>query len=79
MKKFHFREATPLIEFIEQHRNQIVGHPLNELLTHYWPVKNRKVISDELVVLKLDNYCLVVDYVFYSDLTLIVCDEVAPC
>ena len=71
----HFEEATPLIDFIEQHRKQIVGHRLNELLTYFWPKKNRCVISDELVIVKIDNYFLAIDYVVCSDISIMVYTE----
>ena len=71
----HFDEATPLIDFIEQHRSQIVGHQLKELLTHFWPMKNRCVISDELVIVKIDDYCLAIDYVVRSDISIMVYTE----
>lgn len=73
MKSFYFEEATPLIEFFEQHKNSIIGHTLEELITDNWPVKAQRVLSDTPVILKLDNCILVVTYFFPSSVEIRVC------
>ena len=75
MKSFYFEEATPLIDFFEQHKNNIIGHTLEELITDNWPVKAQRVLSDTPVILKLDNCTLVVTYYFPSSMTIRVCTE----
>lgn len=75
MKVLQFYEATPLIDFIEQHRSDIIGHTLTELFTFFWPYRNRRVMSDEPIIFKLDNCFLVVNYLIYSDMEIVVCSE----
>lgn len=67
MKEYSFDEATPLIDFIQKNRDRIIGKTLNNLYINYWPEYTRYVISDEPVILSIDDYCIVLDYILISD------------
>ena len=68
MKKYHFKEATPFIAFIEKYKSQIIGNTLNKLHTLYWPEPNWRTMSDETVILEIGNVCVSIDYFIPSDI-----------
>ena len=70
MKIISFTEATPLIDYIEKYREEIVGHTLKHLFINYWPGKNGASSSDEPVILELDSICLLIEYLVLSNLTI---------
>lgn len=70
VKTFHFEEAKPLLKFIELHYKEIIGHRIKTLYISYWPETDRHIMSDEPVVLEMDNGCIMLEYLAYSDLTI---------
>lgn len=70
MKAFHFTETQPLLHFIESHASEIIGHTIKSLYINYWPGMDRRRMSDEPVVLEMDNRCILFEYLIYSDLTI---------
>ena len=70
MKEFRFDEATPLIEFIENNKHRIVGQTLQFFHNAFWPDLYREnVMSDEPIIIELDDYCLLINYLLLSDIT----------
>ncbi len=72
MKKYHFTEAEPLIKFIDDNRNVIIGSTLKYLHTLYWPFRGRISYSEKPVILEFDDFCVVIKYFVYSDIEIIV-------
>ena len=70
MKTYTFTEAKPLLDFIESHSKEIIGHRIKTLYINYWPELDRHIMSDEPVVLEMDNGCILLEYLIYSDLTI---------
>lgn len=75
MKQYRFKEAKPLISFIEKHKTEIIGHTLKGLYIEYWPGKGRYSMSDLPVVIEMDSYYIVINYVVLSDLKITICRE----
>ena len=69
MKCYQFYEATPLLKFIEVNRDNLIGHALFNCSNYIWR-DSKKYYSDEPFVLELDTVCLIVNYLFLSDLQL---------
>ena len=76
MQEYRFKEAAPLVKFIESHETDIIGQPLKNLYIDYWPNRNRSGISDRPVVLELGNRYIVVYYLVPSDLRVLIGDRV---
>lgn len=72
MKKYHFTEAEPLIKFIDDNRNVIIGSTLKYLHTLYWPFRGRISYSEKPVILEFDDFCVVIKYFVYSDIEIMV-------
>ena len=72
MKEYNFTEATPLIDFLDSHRDSIIGSCLKNFYVHYWPNYGSYIMSDEPVVLQLDDRFVVVYYFLPSDIEIIV-------
>ena len=72
MQVFDFTEAEPLLRFIESHSKEIIGHAIKSFYIDIWPMLGRDDISDEPVVLEMDNGCIQFTYLVYSDLTITV-------
>ena len=70
MTKYEFLEATPLIDFVEENKSKIIGHTLAAFYMDIWPPVGRSQISDMPMVLELDDYCLVVNYLIPSNMEL---------
>lgn len=68
MHVYHFSEATPLIKFIDEKKDRIIGGTLKRLDTLYWPIYERANISELPVILEMDDYCIVVNYLLVSDI-----------
>lgn len=51
MHVYHFSEATPLIKFIDEKKDRIIGGTLKRLDTLYWPTYERANISELPVIL----------------------------
>ncbi len=67
METIRFTEAEPFIEFIERNKQSILGHTLVQYCSDWWPV-NRKWITDEIIILEMDDYCLAFSYLIPSDI-----------
>lgn len=72
MHSYNFIEAKPLLDFIEKNKDKIIGHTLKKLHTEYWPDCGRVSLSDNDVVLELDDYCIVINYLIISDIQITV-------
>ena len=72
MNTYSFTEAAPLLQFIEENEKCIIGSTLKYLHTEYWPEHGRRSLSDIPVVLELADYCIIVNYLIYSDIELII-------
>ena len=72
MNTYSFTEATPLLQFIEENKTSIIGSTLKYLHTEYWPELGRSSLSDIPVVFEFENYCIVINYLIYSDMELII-------
>ena len=70
MKVFNFMEAQPLLRFIDSHSEEIVGHTIKSLYINYWPERDYRIMSDEPVVLEMDNGCILLEYLIFSDMTI---------
>lgn len=72
MNVYSFTEAQPLMDFIASHYNEIVGHTIEKLYIDYWPGLGlfKHSMSDEPVVLEMDNGCIWLTYLDFSDLTI---------
>ena len=69
---FHFDEATPLLSFLEQHREYIVGHTLNAI---YAKCMYTKSMDENMVFLSMDDYCIGIEYLWESDLSILIADQ----
>lgn len=83
MNIYRFEEAGALGSFLEDHRDQIVGAPLEKLSAVYW-MRSHKVDSEQRIpyvftdvslVLQVGQRYVLVDYWYRSSLELTVCDE----
>ena len=72
MNTYSFTEATPLLQFIEENKTSIIGSTLKYLHAEYWPEHGRRSLSDIPVVFEFENYCIVINYLIYSDMELII-------
>ena len=72
MNTYSFTEATPLLKFIDENKRYIIGSTLKYLHTEYWPEHGQRSLSDIPVVLEMADYCIVVNYLIYSDIELII-------
>jgi len=70
VKEFSFREAQPLLAFLEQNRDKIVGKTIQNFYTD----NCFGSISDQPLVFELDDYVLVLHYFLYSDMTVQIVD-----
>ena len=70
VETFRFQECKPFREFININRSEIVDHRIEHFYINYWPKTNGKVMSDEPVVLELDDRCILLRYLLLSDLTI---------
>ena len=72
MNVYSFTEAQPLMDFIASHYNEIVGHTIKKLYINFWPGLGlfKYIMSDEPVVLEMDNGCIRLTYLVFSDLTI---------
>ena len=64
-QEYSFTEATPLISFIHNHKNEIIGKDIGCFYSSS-PFGN---ISDEPLVFEFDEFVIVLHYFYYSDLT----------
>lgn len=72
MNTYSFTEATPLLKFIEENKKYFIGSELKYLHVEYWPELGRRSLTDIPIVLEFENYCIVVNYLIYSDMELII-------
>ena len=72
MKTYTFTEATPLLNFIAENKQHIVGGTLKRFDAEYWLHHNSKIISDLPIVLLINDYCVAVNYLVPSDMELII-------
>lgn len=72
MNTYSFVEASPLLKFIEDNKKYIIGFKLKYLHTEFWPEYERRSLSDMPVVLEFENYCIVINYLVYSDIELVI-------
>ena len=71
MKTFSFKEASPLLEFIEKYRGQIIGKTIKKFYsTDYYGE-----LTPSPIAFSLDGFDLILCYLIYSDLTLWVAKE----
>lgn len=65
IQRFTFVEAGPLLQFIRKNRTKIVGQHIRG----FYSAAPFGSISSSPVVFELDDYCLIMAYYWYSDLT----------
>lgn len=70
LKTFRFKEARPLLDFIDSYSKEIVGHTIRTLYINFWPDLDHPIMSDEPVILEMDNRYILLEYLIYSDLTI---------
>ena len=68
MNTYHFTEATPLLKFIDENKENIIGCTLCYFHAEYWPCHGRSDISDIPIILELTDYCIAIEYVIYSSI-----------
>jgi hypothetical protein len=68
MREYDFTEATPFIEFLDKHRDKIIGSRLKSLYVHIWPEYRGCVFFDCPAVLELDAGFVVISYYLPSDI-----------
>ena len=66
IKTFSFTEAAPLIDFIEKHKNSIVGKSIHA----FYSSALFGDMTDEPLAFEFDDFILVLQYFFYSDITI---------
>jgi GH35 family endo-1,4-beta-xylanase len=71
VKSYYFNEANPLIEFIEKHADKIIGHTLVNFYSEFFPMDTYPTSSDKSVVLKIDDYYVVLNYFFEEPILLV--------
>ena len=72
MKTYSFTEATMLMNFIDENKENIIGCVLKQFHTKYWPQYGRRSLSDIPVVLELPNCCIAINYLIYSDIEIVI-------
>ena len=72
MKTYSFTEATMLMKFIDENKENIIGCSLKQFHTEYWPHYGRSSLSDIPVVLEFANYCIAINYLIYSDIEIVI-------
>lgn len=72
MNTYSFMEAAPLLKFIDENKKCIIGCALKQFHTEYWPEHGRRSLSDIPVVLELENYCIAINYLIYSDIEIVI-------
>ena len=68
--EFSFMEASPLLAFIEKHKEKIVGKEIKR----FYSSSLFGGITDDPVVFEFDKFSLILHYFFYSDLTIQIVD-----
>ena len=68
---FEFYNAEPLLSFIKQHRDRIIGQHIR----HFYSSALFGGITDTPIAFELDNYSVIISYFFYSDMDLYVVDS----
>ena len=66
VRKFSFMEAAPLIDFIEKHKERIIG----KSIVGFFSTVSFGSYSDEPLAFEFGEFVLVLHYFFYSDLTM---------
>lgn len=69
---FHFDEATPLLAFLEKHRDYYIGHTLKAVYAY---CMYTNAMDENMVFLVLDDYCIGIEYLFESDLSILTADK----
>lgn len=72
MKNFNFVEAIPFINFIKANENKLIGSKLKKLHTLYWPQQSYEHMTDEPIVMEIDDYCVCICYFVPSDIEIFV-------
>ena len=67
-KTFEFYHAEPLLAFINQNRDRFIGQHIK----HFYSSAPFGEMADTPLAFELDDYCVIVSYYFYSDMTLYV-------
>ncbi len=76
MKKFEFTEATPLIQFIEKHREKIIGQRIRGVYCNmYFNPEMLDLSTDEPIAFLLDDYDIIIKYLFLSNMTVYVAES----
>lgn len=71
MEKLIFKEAAPLLDFIEKHRNKIIGNTIKKFYSaHYYGDLNPAPVA-----FSLEGFDLILCYLIYSDMTLWIAEE----
>ena len=65
-KRFDFYNAEPLLKFISQNRDRIIGQHIR----HFYSSLPFGGMSNTPLAFELDDYCIIISYYFYSDMTL---------
>ena len=71
VKKYTFTEAWPLKQFFRENRKKFLGQHIHA----FYSDNEFAQTAFSPVVFELDDYCLVVDYEFYSNMKLYVVDK----
>ena len=73
-KIYTFTEATPLVQWLEEHRDWFVGHRL-ERINMSPSISNGVLRLEYPLFLVLDDHCICVDYMVVSELQLLTADR----
>ncbi|MDO4983787.1 MAG: hypothetical protein Q4E35_09580 [Eubacteriales bacterium] len=71
IKKYEFCNAKPLLLFLTQQRDKLIGQHIK----NFYSSAPFGVMSDTDIAFELDDYSIVISYFFYSDLTLYIVDS----
>lgn len=68
MREYDFTEATPFIEFLDKHRDKILGSCLKNLYVYFWPQRKGCVSFCYPAILELDDQFVILRYFLTSDI-----------
>jgi len=71
----NFKEATPLIEFINKNKSKIINQSIKGIYITGNPLFSRGekyAWSDTPVILIIGDYEIIIDYMFYSDIDIMI-------
>ena len=69
-REYEFYNATPLLQFVNQYKNKIVG----QHVLHFYSGEPFGQLSAGPIAFELDDFSIIVTYYFYSDIVIDIVD-----